>query len=164
MKTGTVSVFLKNKTFINWPLRFWWFPPQTQVLQCVVKVFVNLFCFFSRLKVWEIFSDLLYKLIQNLNCHLQNIKQKSSTPAVYKCTDIRFDRLVFKLFLFGQSFKMLKRLYADKLLGTAFSGSAQDPSNFTVLWKHPHPSKGEKLVISRQLCNYSNFPVYSIQI
>lgn len=62
---------LKNKTFINWPLRFWRFPPQTQVLQCVVKVFVDLFCFFSRFKIWEIFSYLLYELIQNLNCHLQ---------------------------------------------------------------------------------------------
>lgn len=148
MKTCTVSVFLKNKTFINWPLRFWWFPPQTQVLQCVVKVFVNLFCFFSRLKVWEIFSDLLYKLIQNLNCHLQNIKQKTSAPPVYKCTDISLNRLVFKLSVVGQSFKMLVRLYADKLLGTAFSGSAQHPSNCRVLWKFPHPSKGKKLVTS----------------
>lgn len=147
MKTGTVSVFLKNKTFIDWPLRFWWFPPQTQVLQCVVKVFVNLFCFFSRLKVWEIFSDLLYKLIQNLNCHLQNIKQKSQHP-LYKYTDISLNRLVSKLSVLGKSFKMLRRLYADKLLGTLFSDSAQTPSNFRVLCKFLHPSKGEKLVIS----------------
>lgn len=130
MRTGTVSVFLKNKTFINWPLRFWWFPPQTQVLQCVVKMFVNLFCFFSRLKVWEIFSDLLYKLIQNLNCHLHNIKQKLSTPSVYKYMDISFDRLVFKLSVFGQPSQMLLRLYVDKLLGPAFSGSSQHPFKF----------------------------------
>lgn len=68
---GEPVSFLKDETFINWPLRFWRFPPQTQMLQCVMKMFVNLLCFFTGLKIWKIFSNLLDKLVQNLNCDLQ---------------------------------------------------------------------------------------------
>lgn len=64
-------LLLKDETFIDWPLRLWWFPPWAQMFQCVMKMLVNLLCFLTGLKIWEIFSNLLNKLIQDLNCYLQ---------------------------------------------------------------------------------------------
>lgn len=156
MKTGTVSVFLKNKTFIDWPLRFWWFPPQTQVLQCVVKVFVNLFCFFSRLKVWEIFSDLLYKLIQNLNCHLQNIKQKSQHPL---CTSTQ--TLVWT----DLSLSYLYQENLSKCWGASMQTNYWALSSLILhrpllisefCANSSIPAKVKNLSLAWQLCNYSN--------
>ena len=67
---GEPDSFLKDETLINWPFRFWWFPPQAQMLQCVMEMFVNLLCFLTGFKIWEVFSNLLDKLIQNLNSDL----------------------------------------------------------------------------------------------
>lgn len=131
-----MCISLKNKTFINWPLRFWRFPPQAQVLQCVVKVFVNLFRFFSRLKVWEIFSYLLYKLIQNLNCHLQeniNRTEVINKTSIYVHRH-SFNRLVCKLLVSEQFLEILVRQHKDALLETAFS---QDYSDSRVWGKFP---------------------------
>lgn len=61
----------KDEAFVDGPLGFWRFPPQAQMLQRVMKMFVNLLCFFTGLKIWEVFSNLLYKLVQNLNRDLQ---------------------------------------------------------------------------------------------
>lgn len=63
--------FLNDQPFVDRPLGFRRFSPQTQVLQRVVKMFVNLFSLLGGFKVWKVFPDFLYKLIQNLNCDLE---------------------------------------------------------------------------------------------
>lgn len=49
------------------------------MLQCVVEMLVNLLRFFTGLEIGEVFSDLLDKLVQNLNCDLQNNVHKLTT-------------------------------------------------------------------------------------
>lgn len=68
VERSMVGLFpLQDEAFINGPLRLRGLPPQAQVLQRVMEMFVNLLCLFTGLKIGEVFSDLLDKLVQNLN-------------------------------------------------------------------------------------------------
>lgn len=69
----------QDEAFVNGPLWLRGLAPQAQMLQCVVEMLVNLLRFFTGLKIGEVFSDLLDKLVQNLNCDLQNNVHKLTT-------------------------------------------------------------------------------------
>lgn len=67
---GGVVFCLNDQPFIDWPLGFGRFPPQAQMLQRVLKMFVDLFCLLGRFEIRKVFPDFLNELIQHLNCHL----------------------------------------------------------------------------------------------
>lgn len=74
---GGAGLPSQHEAFVNGPLRLRGLPPQAQVLQRVVEMLVDLLRFFTGLEIREVFSDLLDKLVQNLNCDLKNNVHKS---------------------------------------------------------------------------------------
>lgn len=62
---------LQHQPLVSRSLRLGRLSLQTQMLQCIVEVFVNLLRLLAGLQVREILTDLLDQLIQHLDCHLQ---------------------------------------------------------------------------------------------
>lgn len=85
---GLLVLLLNDQPFIDWPFRLWWLSPQPQVLQRVMKVFVDLLRFLGWFQVRKIFPDFLNELIQHLNCHLdtENAKGGGISPEIVMST------------------------------------------------------------------------------
>lgn len=62
---------LKDQALVGGPLRLRRLSLQTEVLQCVLEVFVDLLRLLAWLQVGKIFSDLLDELVQHLDSHLK---------------------------------------------------------------------------------------------
>ncbi len=63
---------LQHQPLVSRSLRLGRLSLQTQVLQCIVEVFVNLLRLLAGLQVREILTDLLDQLIQDLDRHLKS--------------------------------------------------------------------------------------------
>lgn len=61
---------LQHQALVRGPLGLRRLPLQTQVLQCVVEVLVDLLRLLAGLQVGQVLADLLDQLVQDLNGHL----------------------------------------------------------------------------------------------